>query len=183
MIIGFAGKKGSGKSTAAGFLVELGFVRYSFADPIREMLSSLLSDLGLSADEKLEAMQRKEEVIHPIGVSFRHLAQTLGTEWGRQLVDHDVWIKCQACRLENRWPEARIVYDDIRFENEAALIRAYGGRIVHIRRSGLPEDDHHASEVGIAVADGDLVLDNGGNLGLLLDAVLALVNRYGDGHD
>lgn len=175
MIIGFAGQKRSGKSTAASALLQLGWQRLSFADPLRAMLSSLLLDLGLSSDEVLEAMREKEEVIHPIGRSFRQLAQTLGTEWGRRQVDPDLWIKCAEARLDAL--DGHAVFDDVRFENEATLIRSRGGLIVHIRRPGLGDFDNHASEAGLAVKEGDLVLDNNSNAGLLLDAVLRLVTR------
>ncbi|WP_367154669.1 hypothetical protein [Methylomonas sp. HYX-M1] len=174
MIIGFTGRKQSGKSTAASALLSLGYRRHSFADPLRAMVDVLLSALGLTAAEIAACHASKEEVIYPIGVSMRHLLQTLGTDWGRRLINPDLWVMCEQARLEQLSADAHRVYDDVRFENEAALIRAHGGMIVHIQRPGLPDTDTHASEAGIAVAPGDIVLDNCGNLGLLLDAVLAL---------
>ena len=177
MIIGFTGRKQSGKSTAASALVQLGYEKRSFAEPLRSMTNELLLALGLSTAEIVACHTSKEEVIHPIGVSMRHLLQTLGTDWGRALIDPDLWIKCEQERLEQVPVEAHLVYDDVRFENEAALIRAHGGLIVHIRRAGLPAADAHASEAGIEVKEGDLVLDNCSNAGALLDAVLALMDR------
>lgn len=79
--------------------------------------------------------------------------------------------------MEALFVEQNVVFDDVRFENEAALIREYGGLIVHIHRPGLPTTDAHASEAGIVVQAGDVMLDNCSNAGLLLDAVLALVDR------
>jgi len=108
---------------------------------------------------------------------MRYLLQTMGTEWGRSHIDSDLWVKCEQARLEKLFPEERIVYDDVRFEDEAALIRSYGGLIVHVKRPGWQQDDEHVSESGIVVAKGDVILDNCSNLGLLLDEVLALVDR------
>ncbi len=44
-LIGFAGAARSGKDTAASFLVERGWQRKAFADPVRNMLYALNPDL------------------------------------------------------------------------------------------------------------------------------------------
>ena len=178
MIIGFAGNKGVGKSTAAGFLVEHGWKKCSFADPMRNMLRSFLRDYGLTYPEINYAMDNKEVNIPRLGVSYRHLMQTLGTEWGRCMVRDDIWVTMQRFKIATaRLGKCKsIVYDDIRFENEADLIRTFGGKIVHIKRPGLDNADIHASESGIAIVVGDIVLDNCGNHGLLLDAVMKVIN-------
>lgn len=49
MIIGFAGRKQSGKSTAASALVQLGYAKHSFADPLRAMADSLLGGVRFDA--------------------------------------------------------------------------------------------------------------------------------------
>ncbi|MEB2401662.1 MAG: deoxynucleotide monophosphate kinase [Alcaligenaceae bacterium] len=56
-----------------------------------------------------------------------------------------------------------LVLKDIRFENEAGYIRRRGGQVWHIRRSTRRIDDH-SSEHGIAIAPGDVVIDNNGTL-------------------
>jgi len=178
MIIGFTGKKGVGKSTAADFLVDSGWEKLSFANPLRRMLMVFLKDFNLCYDDIKYFMANKEVVIPNLGVSFRHLAQTLGTDWGRCMVRQDIWVQMQRFNLSSaRFGKcANVVYDDIRFEDEAALIRSFGGKVVHVLRPGLDNADGHASESGIAVAKNDVVLDNCGNHGLLLDAVLTLVS-------
>ena len=178
MIIGFTGKKGVGKTTAASFLVEQGWEKSSFADPMRNMLRSFLRDYGLTYPEINYAMDNKEVNIPRLGVSYRHLMQTLGTEWGRCMVRDDIWVTMQRFKISTaRLGKCKsIVYDDIRFENEAELIRSFGGKIVHIKRPGLDNADGHVSESGIAIAAGDIVLDNCGNHGLLLDAVMKVIN-------
>jgi len=176
MIIGFTGKKQSGKSTAASFLVDQGYTKHSFADPLRDMANVLLAALGFSEADIKHYYDFKENPILGINTSMRYLLQTMGTEWGRSHIDSDLWVKCEQARLEKLFPEERIVYDDVRFENEAALIRSYGGLIVHVKRPGWQQDDEHVSESGIVVANGDVILDNCSNLGLLLDEVLSLVD-------
>jgi hypothetical protein len=160
MIIGFAGKKQVGKSTAAGWLVEAGFIRSSFAEPMKEMAVSMLVGMGLSLDEAMFFMQYKEERMPLLGVSMRHLLQTLGTDWGRQLIHPDVWVMAAARRIDDQLNQGRdVVIEDVRFENEAAFIRDHGGLIVHIeRKTGY--SDRHESEAGIRFMPGDVAIHN-----------------------
>ena len=60
MIIGIAGKKRVGKSTAAGFLEDIGFHRFAFAEPLKFLIDMLLLDVGLT-EEQLEAVCRDKE--------------------------------------------------------------------------------------------------------------------------
>lgn len=57
-----------------------------------------------------------------------------------------------------------IIIKDIRFENEAAYIRALGGEIWHIVRSDAELVKSHPSEAGIQVAPADVVIYNNGTL-------------------
>jgi hypothetical protein len=80
--------------------------------------------------------------------------QTLGTEWGRNTIHPDFWVIIAAQKIERllghsyRQGTIRLqaVIDDVRFGNEAEMIRAYGGTIVHIERPGLTAVEAHASE-------------------------------------
>ena len=172
MIIGLAGKKQVGKSTAAGFLVSAGFVRTSFAEPMKMMLQPLLLGMGVPIVEIHYYESHKEETIPGVGCSMRHLLQTLGTDWGRKLIGPDVWVKSAAGRIRNLnnagYP---VVIEDVRFENEAELIRSLGGLVIHIERdTGF--SDRHASEVGIKFKVGDVLIDNNN---AQLDALRAAV--------
>jgi hypothetical protein len=164
-LIGLAGKKRVGKSSVADYLASHGFIEASFASPMKRMLSSLLYDVvgERQANDHVYDDNFKESVIEGIGVSFRQLAQTLGTEWGRGL-DPDFWLKVMEARLSQEYAdEEEVVISDVRFENEAAWIRARGGVVVHIvRDTGLV--DGHASEAGIVQLPVDYVLENNGRL-------------------
>lgn len=161
MLIGFAGRKRSGKDTAAAILREIGFVRTSFAEPIRTYVAGLL---GWTMEE-LDA--RKEEPIDWLeGRTARQMMQTLGTEWGRQMVSNDLWIMAWWRRYRS-YHDAGIPVSitDVRFPNEAALIHSLGGFVIEIERPGLPAMDSHASEEplpremidGVLVNDCDLI--------------------------
>ena len=177
VIIGFAGKKGSGKSTAAIHLKnELGFEAHSFAFPMRDMLYKFLGNMGVDLDEALHYLLfDKETVIPQVGKSARVLLQTLGTEWGRLKVDCDIWVKASEVMLLNSQCQ-RIVFDDVRFENEAAMIRGLGGLIIHVDRLDSLADEH-CSERGIMRADQDTWLPNDRSVSGFLHNVESMVQR------
>jgi hypothetical protein len=164
VIIGLTGRKQSGKTTAAAYLVERGFVRLSFAAPLKAMVATLLANGGLDTDEIIALMDDdKEQVIPGMNCSVRHLLQTLSTEWGRNCLDPGLWVDLMHKRLERCGD--LIVIDDVRFEDEALLIRELGGVIIHIGRADLDAGtDTHASEAGIMNHYGDRFVDNDGAL-------------------
>jgi hypothetical protein len=57
-----------------------------------------------------------------------------------------------------------IIVKDIRFENEAAFLRAHQGKIWHITRPDLQKVNAHSSEHGIARAPDDVLILNEGSL-------------------
>jgi hypothetical protein len=168
-VIGFAGKARTGKDTAVSMLLEMadGY-RYAFADPIKRMTDALGIERGDDTN--------KEEVIPELGVSRRHMWQTLGTEWGRNLVNKDIWLILAKWELDSFGPG--MVISDVRFENEADWIRSQGGRIVHISRKDAPKitgSSTHQSEAGIEHKYGDFILYNDGTLDQLRGYLLTLI--------
>lgn len=140
-LIGIAGAKRSGKSTLAdGLSRALGLPEASFAGPIRRFVAEIL---GITLAE-LERV--KEEPIVWLGYTPRHLMQTVGTEWGRQTIDPELWVRSLLAR---RPPQGCIV-SDVRFDNEAAAILDNGGIVFRLVRPGLAQDDAHASERGVS---------------------------------
>lgn len=177
-IVGFAGKKGSGKTTAATHLCKTqGFVKYSFAEPLKVMAFQFIKSFGYSDKEAHYFIhENKVDAIPAIGRSARRIMQTLGTEWGRCQIGHDIWIKAARVRLKNT-PDKNIVFDDIRFENEAELIRQLGGLIIHIK-SDSNEEDHHASERGIDVYSQDVIVRNHVDDYFLVDVESMVLDRW-----
>jgi len=171
-LIGIAGRARSGKDTVANFIVAaIGGYRYSFADPIRAMLTPLGVDMS---DPYWQA--RKEDIIPALGVSPRRMMQTLGTEWGRNLINPDLWLVMAHQRLLRNGPG--MVISDVRFENEAAWIRKHGGRIIHVIRPEAKAVEAHASEDGIEMQDTDARLFNSGTLEELQLSVRELLRVY-----
>lgn len=172
-IIAFAGPAGAGKTDSARYLIrEHRFERVSFAAPLKQMLAVL----GYPEPPNQAA---KEEIIPDLGVSWRHMAQTLGTEWGRKLIHPDIWA--MRTREFMRANPSNYVIDDLRFENEAAAIRSLGGQVIHIRgrRHEMSEATAgHESEKGIAVAVGDLCLENNGTLEEWFEQIDYVIKRW-----
>jgi len=148
-IIGLAGPKGVGKSTYANQLVfdmyrEREWSEYiriiSFASPLKEMLGCIVHK---------DYIEDKERIIPNLGVSARHCLQTLGTEWGRNLISDSIWIDITRHRIEES--DAKIfIIDDVRFDNEAKMICDMGGEVWKLSRSGVNENDAHISESGVS---------------------------------
>ena len=173
MIIGFCGPIGAGKTLAAHRLIQHhGFARVRFADPLKSMLRAL----GLSAMQT-DGVDKETPCDLLGGRTPRHAMQTLGTEWGRQCIGPDLWVRAWA-RVVEQSRGVDIVADDVRFENEAVAIRARGGVIVRVVRPGAwPGPSAHASEKGGFRAD--LTLKNDGDVAALATAVDALVRDIG----
>lgn len=161
-VIGFCGLAGSGKTTAATRLVHNhGFVRVRFADPLKAMLRVLLQARGvggLSVDAMIDGDLKEMSARELGGRTPRHAMQTLGTEWGRKLIAPSLWV--DAWRdVAQRYP--RVVVDDVRFPDEAAVVTALSGRIYALHRPGLVAGDHE-SERHTLVVDG--VVENDGSV-------------------
>lgn len=159
MIIGFTGKAGSGKDTLADHLVnDFSFRKMSFAHTLKAMM--VVAGFAEPYDRA-----EKEQLIPGFNFTWREAAQRLGTEWGRAL-DPDIWVKIQERVLAALPAGTNVVFSDVRFDNEAAMIRRLGGKILHVtgRAADLGENAGHASEAGVMWADGDVVITNDGTL-------------------
>jgi hypothetical protein len=162
IILGLTGAAGSGKDTVAAHLVRRHhFTQLAFADPLRAMVAA---GFGVTARD-LER-DRKELPLDWLGVSPRYLLQTLGTDWGRGLIDPDVWLLVLKRRLDMAIEEGRLrfVISDVRFENEAALVRGMGGAVWHLRRPGTAPVHQHVSEAGVRAERGDHIINNAGSI-------------------
>lgn len=139
---------GSGKTAIASYLIPAGYKRVSFAATIKKMVVVLLRDLGIPEDEANRLVHEdKHETIPQIKASARHLLQTLGTEYGRSCVHPDLWLMCwQTTVQEHLRSGLSVVCDDVRFPNEAQLVRSLGGELWLITRPGVERQGSHASE-------------------------------------
>lgn len=148
MIIGIAGKKGSGKDTLGEYLVnKYGYTRYAFGDPVKE-ISKILFGFN---DEQLYG-EKKEEMTN-YGITPRTCFQKIGTEFGRDII-HNIFPELNI-EKNNLWIEIfnrkcndniNLVITDVRFENEVNAIKKQGGKIIYIDSVYSDIYDEHISE-------------------------------------
>ena len=139
-LIAFTGPIGSGKTTAAKELYALGFMLIRFAGPLKAMLCCL----GLT---KAHTDGDLKEVPCDLlgGATPRYAMQTLGTEWGRQMIGQNLWTDTWKRSVERNIKYCSIVVDDLRFPNELEAVKSFGGKVIMIER-GIETNQEHISE-------------------------------------
>lgn len=178
MLIGIAGKAGSGKDEVATYLKNAhNFKQLAFATPVKDAIEAMF-DIDLIT---LEQAGQKECSLEGLeNTSLRKLYQTLGTDWGRNMIGKDIWIT-QARRQLAKLAGFDVVFSDVRFENEAEFIRQQGGTIIHVDRNTAKAVRDHSSEDGALMhPSDDMVILNDSTLPVLYDktrATLELI-RY-----
>lgn len=146
MIVGFVGFIGSGKDTAADYLVNYHqFRRDSFANTLKDAVAAVFGwDRTLLEGRTTEGREWREEVdvwwAERLGIpelTPRRVLQHWGTEVCRDGFHDDIWI----ASLENKMRKTRdnIVISDVRFPNEIKAIQNAGGKVVRIKRGEDPD--------------------------------------------
>ncbi|MAZ17861.1 MAG: deoxynucleotide monophosphate kinase [Ahrensia sp.] len=140
-LVAFTGLAGSGKTTAADYLVSRGYTRVKFAGPLKDMMRAI----GFG-DREIEGDLKEKPHGLLCGKTPRYAMQTLGCEWGRDLIGPDFWTRLwRNTASEIIDSGGRVVTDDCRFPNEASAVRSLGGYIYRIDgRGGI--GGAHASE-------------------------------------
>jgi hypothetical protein len=142
---------GSGKTTLAQSLVlDHGFARLSLGGTLKAMIETLLlrtSGQGPAEVTRLMTDPALKEA--PLaclsGMSPRFAMQTIGTDWGREFFGPNFWVKGAMAEAKAHLDAGRsVVFDDLRFTNEADAIVGAGGCIVQVVRPGTvrPEGCH-----------------------------------------
>lgn len=154
-LIAFTGLAGSGKNTAADLLVaKHRYVEESFARRPKEGVAKMF---GLSPEQVFGNKEQKEVPIPYLSskkpVSPRLILQTMCTEWGRDMIDPDIWVYpvANTWNLMKTVPGfAGMVITDLRFDNEAQWVRDNGGIIINVvSNDDSLSDSTHVSESGI----------------------------------
>lgn len=163
-LIALSGPAGSGKSTAAAYLVDKGYTLVKFAGPLKAMCRAI----GLG-DEHIEGSLKERPLDWLQGKSPREFMQMLGTEFGRDCIGQHFWVGLwERAALEVLDGGGRVVVDDCRFSNEADAVRKLGGVVVRLAGRGGLSGGHASESMDWAP---DSVLVNTGSQKDLRDAV------------
>ena len=187
MLIGIAGKAGSGKTAAANYLCEkYNFEKKAFADPLKDILSILTN----TPREDFE--KDKESVLDFWGITKRQLMQKFGTEVMRNEYPKHIPLPCIGFETNSIWvlnfidwytrihirPGGRIispiVVHDVRFQDEIDAIRYLGGVVIYIDRIELHLENFgqsmHSSET-LSKDKVDKIIKNNGTLAELYQKI------------
>jgi hypothetical protein len=172
-----------GKDTAAKVLLdELAFQRIAFADPIKKALLALDPLIPGEGGEGHFLRLSEFALTHSWSqikdyAEVRRLMQVMGTEVGRNLFDPDLWVKLAKRKLESTLSVGDVVVTDVRFPNEARLIRGYGGVLVRVDRPGFGPVNEHVSDRASERWAYDRRIDNDGDVDSLHAKVRQLVSE------
>ena len=185
MLIGLSGKAGSGKSTVTRYLNDKGFGTRKFAGPLKAMVAALLEQQGVSPEttpDYIEGQLKELPTEYLGGRSPRYAMQTLGTEWGRGLISENFWVDAAMKQIVDG--DGDLIFDDVRFPNEALAIRRAGGILVNVVRPALDPVEEHQSEDALADFAFNYVIYNDSTLYKLherIETMLRWIEQYEGG--
>ena len=140
-IIGLVGFIGSGKGTVGDILEQKGFIKDSFAKPLKDACAVMFgwSRELLEGDTEMSRKWREEPDSYwseKFGREFtpREALQKMGTEAGRDVFHKDIWV----ISLLNRAKGKDVVVTDVRFQNEIKYIQDNGGIVIRVKRGEDP---------------------------------------------
>jgi len=140
-IIGIVGFIGSGKGAVGEILEQRGWIRDSFAAPLKDACAAIFGWPRELLEGDTEVSRRWREIpdkfwSEKFGRPFapREALQLMGTEAGRDVFHKDLWVSS----LLNRSKGKNIVITDVRFKNEIEHIQKNDGVVVRIKRGPEP---------------------------------------------
>lgn len=164
-VIGLWGYAGSGKDEVARFLVrEHKFQRIAFADRLRAILYDL--DPTIEDRNGPGIWPHLSELVNEVGwdkakqvPEVRQLLQRLGNS-ARTHLHPEVWIDAAIDFADLR----RVVITDVRYANEANTVKALGGWMVKVHRTGVGPINGHVTEHELEDYAFDATIWNDGTL-------------------
>ncbi len=176
-IIAFTGPMGSGKSEAIkilkAYVKDTPIVLIKFAEP--------LYDIQEYAYNRIASVYVRK----PDFIKDRPFLQWLGTEWGRNTIGPDLWVELWSTAVQQaikQNPDAIIVCDDCRFNNEAEIVKSIGGMVVKISTDKSSDRidtsrASHISENGISFDFVDFIIENNDTLDHYKNQLTYLYNK------
>jgi hypothetical protein len=176
-VIGVSGYARSGKDTVAGMLAAHGYMRMSFADPMKVALERINPYLANGLRLRPFVDEIGWEGVKNNAPETREYLQKFGTEFGRNMLGENVWVDLA---FDQAPDGAKVVFSDVRFPNELAAIQSAGGEVWRVDREGVGPANSHVSETALDNARFDRVIRNCGTLNDLQTTVDAIIASEGD---
>ena len=157
-LIGLAGQKRCGKDTVYSMLAELmpfAVIRLAFADDLKR-------EVAQACGVTISFIESHKE-------NFRLILQGWGTEFRREIHGRKYWVhrmerSIHRVQSASKDPRLTVVITDVRFRNEAEMVKGFGGSVVNVSRPYLQSSDNHASENDLAGYKFDSTISNSGSL-------------------
>ncbi len=172
-MIGFVGKKSSGKDTSGDYLVEkYGFEKQSFAYPLKKCCKEMFALTDAQLNDPI-----LKETPDPrwYGATPRQILQFVGTDLFRNQLEtimpnigNSVHINAFKLWYDNN-KDKKIVLCDVRFLNEADMIKKSGGTLIRVNRGENKKVDLHQSEIELDQIKCDYIIDNNDSLDKLYE--------------
>ena len=196
-LVALTGNINSGKTTVSEYLQNTwGFTEYTFSKPIKEI--ALI--FGFEHHQVYGTQDQKLEINSNWGISAREFLQKFGTDICRESLAKTIpdmnfgeskspWIRLFEIYIKKyieQYPNGCIVVSDIRFLDEANIIKKLGGCIVRIDRVAgiqrsdknyLNQHDKHSSETEMLNINADFTIFNTGTKDALYNQITEIVDN------
>lgn len=149
-LIGLSGRRGSGKDTIAHLIQQLQPERHWHIRSVGEPIKAVCAALAGEDTAPYFSQQGKAELLPIFGRTRGEMLQQVGLalrQW-----EPDIWVQAFFSQLP---PNQFILIADVRFPNEADLIRRRGGLMLRVEGDPLQQrgdgtrDDTHPSETAL----------------------------------
>ena len=186
-LIGICGRKESGKSLLSSVLVEkYGYIRFTFDNALKNLICSMLNidrtelekvkNNGLTLDftptEEIMQMVSKETNISIVNIkdffdqntsfTMRELLQKIGTNLIRKFNEnwHVNKVRDSILNLIKNDSDAKIVVDDVRFQNEIKMLNGFKANLFFIIRPSNFNVSNHESDISVLWNDMCIPFEN-----------------------
>lgn len=144
-IIGLVGFKNSGKNTVADWFVQkLGYKEIAFADPLKDISSSLFlfdrnylegrtnRDIREEPSKEWSKLLKKDFSMRQ---SLIDIAKAMKYQFG-----NDIFVNNLKMRLEDINPKVPVIITDVRYSIEIEMLKSYGAKLYFVvKNESLPE--------------------------------------------
>tara|TARA_B100000900_G_scaffold395231_1_gene393403 strand:- start:537 stop:1148 length:612 start_codon:yes stop_codon:yes gene_type:complete len=160
MIIGICGLIGCGKGTVGDILVENhGFTKLSFADKLKDGVATVFNwDRQMLEGDTVESREWRETQdefwTRETGrtITPRLVLQEFGTDCMRHGFDDGIWVSLVKQELV-KYPNKDFVIPDVRFPNEANMIKSIHGEVWRVKRGQDPVWMRMYQDIGVEPKD------------------------------